>query len=249
MQQTEKRAMTNGFDRRYHDYHDRYVAWKKKGKPWFPYVLYEDAVVAALVLGLLLALIVFAGVPTESQADPTNTSYVPRPEWYFMFLFEMLKFFPGELEWVGVVVVPGIMFAALLLLPWIDRGPWRIIKRRPLIALATTAGLVATVFLTVQAFQSTPVTAETGRKLSPIEAAGKKLYQAQNCGACHVLQGQGGTVGPSLDDVGSRRDVSAIHQYIENPKRQNPNAAMPQFLPPLTHQEVDQIAVYLGGFK
>ena len=248
MQKIEKQAMGNGFDHRYHEYHERYTHWKKKGESWFPYTLYEDAVVAGLVLVMLLALIVFVGVPMEAQADPTNSSYIPRPEWYFMFLFELLKYFPGELEWVGVVVVPGIAIVGLFLLPWLDRGPWRLVKRRPLVALATTVGLVGAVVLTVQAFQNTPAMAQD-RKLTPTEMVGKKLYAAQNCGACHVLGGEGGTVGPALDHVGSQRDVAYIHLYIEDPKSQNPNAAMPPFLPPLTHQEVEQIAVYLGGFK
>src|SRR3989304_2389186 len=101
MNQPEKRAERDGFSPRYHDYHERYADWKKKGESWYPFTLYEDAVIAALVLVFLLVLVVYAGAPLEPQADPTNSSYVPRPEWYFMFLFQLLKYFPGELEWVG----------------------------------------------------------------------------------------------------------------------------------------------------
>ena len=90
------------------NYLKQYKEQKEKGVPFFPDILFKDAVVALIVLLILLALTIFVGVSLEEQADPTDTTYNPRPEWYFLFLFQLLKYFPGELEVIGVVVIPTI---------------------------------------------------------------------------------------------------------------------------------------------
>jgi mono/diheme cytochrome c family protein len=71
------------------------------------------------------------------------------------------------------------------------------------------------------------------------------LVAAQGCASCHVINGQGATVGPSLDGIANRRGAAYIHSYIESPKGLNPNATMPAFLPPLTHEQVEDITQYL----
>jgi len=102
------------------EYHRRYDAFKSRGHPFWPYTIFEDTVVALGVLLILLFLAIFVGTPLERAADPTNTAYIPRPEWYFMFLFELLKLFPAHLEWVGAALVPALGLLALLLLPFMD---------------------------------------------------------------------------------------------------------------------------------
>ena len=231
-------------------YYRRYDELKKQGKSFYPYSIFKDAIVSGLIFIMLLLLVVVEGVPLEAQADPTNTAYIPRPEWYFMFLFEMLKYFPGELEWVGVVVIPSLVVILLLILPFIDRRPVRLPSRRPLALVATGLALVAILVLTYRAYESTPVMAAAGptRKLTAVEQAGKKLYQS-NCAGCHGANGVGGQAAPPLVDIGSRRDPDYIRQYIENPKVLNPGATMPGFLPPLSHDEVEQITRYLLALK
>ena len=85
-----------------------------------------------LVFAILVALAYFVGVPTEARANPADTTYTPRPEWYFLFLFQLLKYFPGNLEVIGVVVIPTLVILLLLALPFIDRSPKRHFLRRPL---------------------------------------------------------------------------------------------------------------------
>ena len=86
------------------------------------------------VAGVLLAALAWKGAPAlEPPADPTSSNYIPRPEWYFLGLFQLLKYFPGKLEVVGALVVPGIAMTLLALLPWIDRGPTRAWRHRGLI--------------------------------------------------------------------------------------------------------------------
>ena len=90
------------------DYLERYKAAKEKGFPFFPDILFKDAVVVLFIFLLLAALAYFIGAPLEARADPADTTYTPRPEWYFLFLFQLLKYFPGSLEFIGVVVLPTL---------------------------------------------------------------------------------------------------------------------------------------------
>lgn len=235
------------------DYHRRYETFKANGRPFFPDVVFEDAVMAVLVTLLVLGLGMFVAAPLEAQADPTNTSYVPRPEWYFMFLFQMLKYFPGSLEWVGSIVLPSLIVLVLVLLPFIDRRPWRSPFSRPFAMGAGAVVVVGIVGLTALAFQSTPSstagTEGASANLTSTQLAGERLVEAQGCTGCHMINGKGGSVGPPLNGVGSRRDASSIQSYIENPKSQNPAAKMPAFSPPLSQQQVEEIAQYLLTLK
>ena len=143
-----QQAVRKGQALRGEEYHERYTEFKEKGHSFWPNIIVEDMIMAAVVLLAILATMVILGVPLEARADPTNTSYVPRPDWYFLFLFQMLKLFPGFLEWFGAVVVPGLVLTLILLLPIYDRSPWRSPSRRPL-AMAVAAILgVAVIILT-----------------------------------------------------------------------------------------------------
>jgi ubiquinol-cytochrome c reductase cytochrome b subunit len=229
------------------EYHAVYEEFKTRGRRFFPDLVVEDALVSALVILIVIAFAVLFGTPLEGQADPTNTGYVPRPEWYFLFLFELLKYFPGSLEWVGVVVLPGLFFVFLFLLPLLDRGPRRLPRYRPISTAIATLSVIVIAFLTLRAVQTTPPALVENRaeRLTATEVVGRQLIAAQGCTSCHIIGGQGGSVGPSLDGVALRRGAAYIHSYIEDPKNLNPNATMPSFLPPLTHEQVEDMTQYL----
>src|SRR5512135_1319426 len=117
-----------------------------KGERFWPDSIYKDLLVSLAIFIVLVLLATVLGVPGEPKADPNDTAYIPRPEWYFLFLFQMLKYFPGKLEWVGTAVIPGIAVLALLLLPFYDRSPFRYWKKRKFAVVAMTlivAGIVA----------------------------------------------------------------------------------------------------------
>ena len=158
-----------------------------------------------------------------------------------------MKYFPGSLEWVGVVILPGLFFLFLFLLPFLDRGPRRSPRYRPISSAIATFSVVAVVGLTWRSVQTTPpaLAENPAERLSAPEVVGRQLVLAQGCTSCHIIGGQGGNTGPPLDGVVSRRSAASIHTYIENPKGQNPGATMPSFLPPLTHQQVEDITQYL----
>jgi ubiquinol-cytochrome c reductase cytochrome b subunit len=229
------------------EYHAVYDDFKTHGRRFFPDLIVEDAIVSSLVILVVIGFAVLFGTPLEGQADPTSTGYVPRPEWYFLFLFELLKYFPGSLEWVGVVVLPGLFFVFIFLLPLLDRGPRRSLRYRPMSTVVGTLSVLAVAFLTWRAFQTTPpaLVDERAARLTSTEVVGRQLVSAQSCTSCHVIGGQGANVGPSLDGIAARRATAYIHSYIENPKSLNPNAAMPAFLPPLTHEQVEDVTQYL----
>lgn len=224
----------------------RYADLKREGKPFFPDILVKDAVVALGVLLVLFGLIVWRGVPTEGAADPTNTLYVPRPEWYFMFLFEFLKYVPGEFEGLAAVGLPGLAMLILFLWPFLDRSPARHPRLRPYAISLMTLALAGIVGLTVQAFQATPpsVAQAPGERLTAAQQAGRAIFR-RSCSGCHTVDGSGIVSGPDLGGLAERRESAWIHNYIENPRNANPAAAMPGFTPPLSHQEVEMITSYL----
>jgi ubiquinol-cytochrome c reductase cytochrome b subunit len=106
-------------------------------RPFFPYQAARDATMVALVAVVLVAYARHGAPPLEGPADPTDASYIPRPEWYFLGLFQLLKYFPGRWEVVGAMVVPGLAAAFLALLPWVDRGT----ERHPLKRRAITGAV------------------------------------------------------------------------------------------------------------
>ena len=120
-------------------YLEHYKDLKKKGELFFPYDIFKDTLVSLLVFAVLIALAYFVGAPTEARANPADTSYLPRPEWYFLFLFQMLKYFPGKWEVIGVLVVPGLVFGLMFALPFFDRSPKRFFLNRP---VATTSAVI-----------------------------------------------------------------------------------------------------------
>ncbi|MBI4216666.1 MAG: c-type cytochrome [Chloroflexi bacterium] len=209
---------------------------------WPEFIFIEAVVALAVTLGLLIGASLLS-IPHERIADPIDSSYIPRPEWYFLFLFELLKYFPGELEWVGVAVIPTIVVLILLLLPFIDRSPARRPTARPIASSLAIIGLLGIVFLTYRALAATPPTVTSHTLLV---AQGEKLFQEAGCLGCHS-RGPiiGGNFGGDLANVGNRRTLSWVHRFIENPGRIDPDSKMPAFLGQLSHEQVEAISLYL----
>ena len=109
-----------------------YEVLKKKGKPFFPYAVAKDAAMALIVVVVIMIMAIVLGAEQGPKADPTTTTYVPRPEWYFFFLFELLRVIkPAALTPLATIGIPTICMVLLLLLPFYDRNPERRPERRP----------------------------------------------------------------------------------------------------------------------
>ncbi|MDE0011214.1 MAG: cytochrome bc complex cytochrome b subunit [Candidatus Poribacteria bacterium] len=121
----------------------------KTGKPFYPDQVFED-VVGMLILFVILAVVALSiPVPLEDVADPTNADYDPRPEWYFLFLFQLLKYFQGPFEVIGTFVIPTVGMVLLLLLPFLDRSERAVLWKRPVALTVTTVSVGGIVLLTI----------------------------------------------------------------------------------------------------
>ena len=203
-------------------YLNHYKEEKEKGYPFFPNILFKDAVVSLVVFLILVALSYFIGAPLEERADPGDANYTPRPEWYFLFLFQLLKYFPGNLEVVGVVILPTIAIAALFLLPFLDRKPQRHFSTRPFVIGFTLFLLAGVIGLTVQANREIPPPLEKSTG-DPIAV----LY-TDNCAGCHGL---------SI----SVSEGTNLHDVIT----QGSHDGMPAWTADLTTDEVDALAGFI----
>jgi mono/diheme cytochrome c family protein len=132
-------------------YEVEYKKMKEAGYPFHPFATIKDVIVAAGILALLLVLTFTLGVHLDAPANPTS-QYLPRPEWYFMWLFELLKYFPGPWAIFAVAIIPGGIGAALLLLPFYDRNPYRRWTRRPVAVTMMSLLVVFVVGLTARAY-------------------------------------------------------------------------------------------------
>ncbi|HIE25033.1 MAG TPA: c-type cytochrome [Anaerolineales bacterium] len=129
----------------------KYEASLQGAERFWPDSIYKDLLVSFGLFILLIGLASFLGVHPEPKVDPTDATYVPRPEWYFLFLFEFLKYFPGELEWVGAAVIPGILVGLLIFLPLYDKNPHRHNSKRKFAVGLMSVIVSAIVVLTLMA--------------------------------------------------------------------------------------------------
>jgi ubiquinol-cytochrome c reductase cytochrome b subunit len=176
-------------------YLEEYIKEKAKGVKFYPDIIYKDLLVSFGIFLLLVGLAIYVGVANEPPADPSDSSYIPRPEWYFLFLFQMLKYFPGQIEWVGTTILPTIAVLALLLLPFYDRSPFRHWSKRKIAVSIMTLVVIGIVALTVIAAATTPLQEETSVATTLPEQIllGQDLYSVQ-CVECHGAEGEGGEI-------------------------------------------------------
>ena len=121
---------------------------KKSDNKFFPYFLFEIAVMALFVVEAVLILAALFP-PTVGREIDFSAQYRPRPEWYFLFLYQLTKYFPGRWTFVGAVLLPGLAFAALLLAPFLDSGPATSLNQRKAAAIAGFGLLAAVIVLTL----------------------------------------------------------------------------------------------------
>jgi menaquinol-cytochrome c reductase cytochrome b/c subunit len=190
-------------------YKDKYSQEKQKGVKFWPDIIYKDLVISIALFIILVILATWIGVSQEPKADPSDSAYIPRPEWYFLFLFQMLKYFPGKIEWLGTTIIPIVVVLAMFLLPFFDRNPRRFWKSRPWAVSIMSIAVVGIVGLTILAVVSTPPQEVTGTIAATIPEqiiAGQDLYSV-NCTECHGADGEGGEI----------KGVEGLEGYIMKP--------------------------------
>ena len=176
-------------------YKERYNSEKEQGVKFFPDIIYKDMIAAFGVFIVLVGLSVFIGVSAEPPADPNDSTYIPRPEWYFLWLFQLLKYFPGQIEWVGTTVFPAFAVLALLLLPFYDRSPFRYWRKRKFAIVVGGLATLSLIAFTILAVVTTPPNEEFEAVSSITQKiiSGQDLY-GLHCVECHGSEGEGGEI-------------------------------------------------------
>ncbi|MDZ4799824.1 MAG: cytochrome b N-terminal domain-containing protein [Bryobacteraceae bacterium] len=220
-------------------------------KKFYPEQVFKDTVAIFIVFAILFTLAATVRVPLERLADPTDNSYIPRPDWYFLFLFQTLKFFEGPAEIVGSVILPNIAIVALILAPWLDRSPAKRARQRGFAMGIVAVAALGWTGLTVAAVRSTPPTKavdvttisgpEPWQFLTPVELAGAGLYKKENCMQCH---GKGSTqFGPDLLAKGQTKTAAELIAHFRNPMAKVPGSTMPPIN--MTTAELNSLASFV----
>lgn len=213
-------------------------------EPFWPRQVAMDAVAMFVAFALLAGLALGLPPVLADRANPADTSFTPVPEWYFLFYYELLKYFRGRWEILGTVVIPVLFYALLFLLPFLDRRPERRPFSRPVVLGA--GGLFLTVvftFLTISLG-----TVRSMPRTPPSVTHGKQLYQRLGCAACHRIHGEGEAVGPDLSTVGAQRDADWLMRHWKDPRAVVPGSIMPAYAS-LREADLKDLTDYMLSLK
>jgi menaquinol-cytochrome c reductase cytochrome b/c subunit len=251
-------------------YETELVAQKKEGHPFFPFAMFHDTVVNLIIVLMIVAMAViwhetagpidahhpdgqngWFGALYEGKANPAVAVTEPRPEWYFLFLFELLRIFKSPWELIfATIIIPTILMVLLVVWPFLDRGRDRRISRRPVgmaVGLSVPAVLIA---LTIAGGTAPGVIAGSNISGNPqIDALpGAALIGANGCSGCHQFP-SGGAAGPGSNlSNGSAKfgtDQKAIAAWVGGG---GVSAGMPSFQS-LGPAKLAQIAQVIASLK
>ncbi len=213
-------------------------------EPFYPRQVYMDAVVMLGVFLIVATLALTVPFPLTDKADPSDTSFVPVPEWYFLFYYELLKYVHGPLEPLATWVLPMLVILIMLFWPFIDQNPARHPIKRP-VALTAGALFLLVVFsllgISIMNLYAVP-------RVDPAIARGKALYAQFGCAGCHRIHGEGGAVAPDLSFVGETRPDREWHlKHFREPQSVSPGSFMPKF--PLNEQQLNDLTSYMVSLK
>ena len=253
---------------------------EKRGKPFFPHAMFHDTVMSLIVVSVIIGLACawyltadgtepgWLGPHYTEEADPGTTDFIPRPDWYFFFLFYLLRIFKWpESVILGTVGIPTLLLILLIALPFIDLRRERRLLRRP-VAIVTTIivvlamgtltykGATAEEALGAELVEAVPEWAEAqGFEDDETAVAGAQLFAETGCAQCHVYLGVGSANlgAPELSAIGAGdRGIDYFKDYVANPQ-QFGNPVMPkygeEFGGALDDQQLTEIATFLDASK
>jgi menaquinol-cytochrome c reductase cytochrome b/c subunit len=270
--------MSRVMDERREEFHRYKEDVERRGKQFHPYAMFHDTVMSLVVVSVIVALACiwyftaeetesgpsesgWLGVLYEGEADPGTTSFVPRPDWYFYFLFYLLRIFKWpDTVVLGTVGIPTILLIIGFLLPFLDRSMERRPLRRPvamvtLVLVAISMGVLTYKGATAEeagagAEQQVPVWME---KFNLPENArpGAELFAVSDCLNCHTYDGTGASQlgAPDLTEEGNRnRGIQWQIDHLENPSAITPGSEMPSFAG-LGEENLRNLAIFLEASK
>jgi menaquinol-cytochrome c reductase cytochrome b/c subunit len=211
-------------------------------EPFFPNFLLKEWIAGAVFLLAFTLWVVFNPVHLGAKANPDDTSFIPVPDWYFLFLYQLLKYYPGPDLVFGTVLVPLIGSLLLIFAPWLDTSKARHPYKRPL----ATGAMVLTVLLTIWLTNEAAVQhkAELGatsgklsaglptiKKIDPSQIhlvdtsmPGYKIFES-TCANCHGDKGQG-ISGPPIYAIGKYWDAKQLTKFVDHPAGAMPPKGM-----------------------
>jgi menaquinol-cytochrome c reductase cytochrome b/c subunit len=253
---------------------------ERRGKAFFPHAMFHDTIMSFVVVGVIVALACvwyFDADGTEAgvlgphwtdKADPGTTDFIPRPDWYFFFLFYLLRIFKWpESVILGTVGIPTLLLILLIALPFIDLRRERRLLRRP-VAIVTTIvvvlamgvltwkGATAEEALGTELVEAVPEWAERQNFADNDQAVqGARLFAETGCAQCHTYLGIGSqNLGaPDLSEIGAGdRGVDYFRSYVANPSEFG-NPVMPrygeEFGGALDEEQLTAVATFLDASK
>ena len=228
-----------------------------KSRPFFPVQVYKDAVVALAGMGVLVWLAIAFAPELGPVADPSGSDFIPRPEWYFLGLFELLKMMPRGMEVLATVVIPGVVITGMIAAPWLDRSPGRHFKERRTIVIV---GLAVTLMIAGFTFKGIadlpPQSADVAvdpEQFGPVDMelaeVGRELFQDGPCMNCHGVGDEGASsFGPNLAGVGNKYpDPNWLVEMLKDPASKG-KVGMPSF-DIMEEEELQALAEYLRSLK
>jgi menaquinol-cytochrome c reductase cytochrome b/c subunit len=242
---------------------------ERRGKPFYPFAMFHDTVMSFIVVLVIIGLTCLwyftsgeepgdsgvLGPRYTEEADPSTTSFTPRPDWYFYFLFYLLRIFKWpESVFLGTVGIPTIALILLIMLPFLDRRRERRIARRPVAVVAALLTIASMGVLTYKGATAEEASGEAdqlaadwteAQGLSEPASQGALLFAQSGCLSCHTYEGTGGTVGPELTEEGTRgRGKQWQIDHLMDPQSKTPGSSMPAFTD-FTDEQYDQLATFL----
>lgn len=220
-------------------------ARRQTTEPFWPTQVFKDALVGLIVFFVLITLSAYAIEAFTGPADPVDTSYLPKPEWNFLFFYQAIKYFKGPLEPVGILGLPIIGILVLVLIPFIDRGDQRNPTKRPFAMAFILFSIALFCWLSFAGYYSNPEVAGGKASVAPAIHRGADLFRSLGCVGCHKINGIGEAIGPDLSNEGGKgQSRSWLVTQIQNPKAHNPSSAMPAF-PSLSKDKMAALVDFL----
>jgi menaquinol-cytochrome c reductase cytochrome b/c subunit len=241
---------------------------KREGKPFYPYAMFHDTVMSLVVVCVIVGLAFIwhytslLGPPWAAKADPGTVSFVPRPDWYFYFLFYLLRIFkwPNSVI-LGTVGIPTILLILALVIPFIDMRPERRLSRRP---IAIVGAILVALSMGVLTYKGATAKEALGAELKaavpgwvkkqklPAQAVpGAELFATSGCLNCHTYLGVGGSQlgAPDLSAEGAKNKGIAFQvAHLKCPSCVNKGSPMPSFAA-FGDANLHKLAVFLEASK
>lgn len=216
---------------------------KRVSEPFYPRQVFMDAAAMGAVFLALVVLVNLFPAHLGDPADPTDTTFRPVPEWYYLFYYQLLKYSEGPWEPVVTFVLPVLFFVILFAIPFLGRKRERSPARRP---IAIGAGALFLVFVFTLLGLAMKETAAL-KKTDPAVERGRAIYAKLSCAGCHRIHGQGAQVGPDLSFVGDQRDRDWLIAHFKNPQALVPGSIMPPVR--LPEPELEDLTKYMLSLK